>query len=203
MLFIDQWLRTNEPNDGVLVDRLLTYNRFSEVCAPDDFLTVSDSYSIIVILPPPIFLCRSWCQDRQRHGKLEFRFCYARVPAFPCGNTLECVFWARLPCRNAGMAGSPLVLWGSHHRFSDSVYNVLLHDMASALTIFPDMSILSITLGMALISLLFSRQASVVSVMLVLYEYADTTLGLRSLSSTVPRSNLPPTQIIFSPALWI
>ena len=52
MLSIDQCLRTNEPNAGVLVGRLLTYSRFSEACAPDFFLTVSDSYSIIIILPP-------------------------------------------------------------------------------------------------------------------------------------------------------
>ena len=49
MLSIDQWFRTNEPNAGVLVGRLLTYSLFSEVCAPDFFLTVSDSYSIIAI----------------------------------------------------------------------------------------------------------------------------------------------------------
>ena len=58
------------------------------------------------------------------------------------------------------------------------------------------MSILSMRRGMALISLLFSRQASVASVMPVLYEYADTMSGLRPLSSTVPRSALPSTQII-------
>ena len=69
-------------------------------------------------------------------------------------------------------------------------------DMASAVTIFPDMLILSISRGTALISLLFSRQASVANVMPVLYEYADTISGLRPLSSTVPRSALPSTQII-------
>ena len=52
MLSIDQWFRTNEPNAGVLVGRLLTYSLFSEACAPDFFLTVSDSYSIIVMFPP-------------------------------------------------------------------------------------------------------------------------------------------------------
>ena len=52
MLSIDQWLRTRCPNDGVSVGRLLTYSRFSDVRAPVDFLTVWDSYSTIVILPP-------------------------------------------------------------------------------------------------------------------------------------------------------
>lgn len=46
MLSIDQWSRTSEPNAGVSVVRLLTYCLFSAVCAPDDFFTVSDSYSV-------------------------------------------------------------------------------------------------------------------------------------------------------------
>ncbi|EJX01231.1 hypothetical protein EVA_10662 [gut metagenome] len=43
---------------------------------------------------------------------------------------------------------------------------------------------------------LFSLQASVANVIPVLYEYADTISGLRPLSSIVPRSALPSTQII-------
>lgn len=46
MLSIDQWSRTSELNAGVSVVRLLTYSLFSAVCAPDDFFTVSDSYSV-------------------------------------------------------------------------------------------------------------------------------------------------------------
>ena len=52
MLSIDQWLRTSEPNAGMSVGRLLTYSLFSVVCAPDDFFTVSDSYSMTVMFPP-------------------------------------------------------------------------------------------------------------------------------------------------------
>ena len=52
MLSIDQWLRTKCPKAGVSVGRLLTYSRFSEVWAPVDFLTVSDSYSTTVMFPP-------------------------------------------------------------------------------------------------------------------------------------------------------
>ena len=62
MLSINQWLRTNEPNAGVPVSRLLTYRRFSEVCTPDVFLTVSDSYAIIVILPPHFMNYEQWKQ---------------------------------------------------------------------------------------------------------------------------------------------
>lgn len=46
MLSIDQWSHTSELNAGVSVVRLLTYSLFSAVCAPDDFFTVSDSYSV-------------------------------------------------------------------------------------------------------------------------------------------------------------
>lgn len=52
MLSIDQWFRTYAPRAGVQTGRLLTYKLFSEVRTPVDFLTVSASYSIIVILPP-------------------------------------------------------------------------------------------------------------------------------------------------------
>lgn len=51
MLSIDQCLRTNETNAGVSVGRLLTYSLFSAVCVPDDFFTVSESYSITVMFP--------------------------------------------------------------------------------------------------------------------------------------------------------
>ena len=56
MLSIDQCLRTNETNAGVSVGRLLTYSLFSAVCVPDDLFTVSESYSITVMFPPPFFL---------------------------------------------------------------------------------------------------------------------------------------------------
>ena len=52
MLSIDQWSRTYAPRAGVSAGRLLTYNLFSELRAPVDFLTVSASYSIIVMSPP-------------------------------------------------------------------------------------------------------------------------------------------------------
>ena len=68
--------------------------------------------------------------------------------------------------------------------------------MASAVTTFPVILSLSISCGTAFISLLFSWQATVVSVMPVLKEYADTISGLRPFSWTVPRSALPSMQII-------
>lgn len=52
MLSIGQWSYTYAPRADVPVGRLLTYNLFSEVRAPVDFLTVFAFYSIIVILPP-------------------------------------------------------------------------------------------------------------------------------------------------------
>lgn len=52
MLSIDQWLRTMVPSFRVSVGKLLTYKRFSEVCIPVDFLTVDDSYSMMVMFPP-------------------------------------------------------------------------------------------------------------------------------------------------------
>ena len=63
-------------------------------------------------------------------------------------------------------------------------------DMASAVTTFPDMSILSRSNGSAIIPLLFSRQAPVANMMPVVKEYADTISGLRPFSWTVPRPDL-------------
>ena len=48
-------------------------------------------------------------------------------------------------------------------------------DMASAVTIFPAMSSLSISRGTAFITLLFAWQATVARIMPVLNEYADTS----------------------------
>ncbi len=44
------------PDCGVSVGILLAYRRFSEVCTPVDFLTVEDSYYMMVVFPPHFFL---------------------------------------------------------------------------------------------------------------------------------------------------
>ena len=74
-------------------------------------------------------------------------------------------------------------------------------EMASAVTTSPAISNLSSNCGIAVISLLFSRHASVINVIPALNKYAGTISGLRPFCSKVPRIAFPSTHIISRPLM--
>lgn len=78
----------------------------------------------------------------------------------------------------------------------DFVNDIFLHGHGICCDDFPDISIFSISSGTTFISLLFSSQTSVASVMSVLNEWADTISGVRPFFKTVPRSAFPSMQMI-------
>lgn len=84
MLSMDQCLRTMSPNLGVCIGKLVTYRCFSTVHFPVDLLTISDSYSTIVIFPPHFCLSAIMSSPSQMR--------YVRVSILPCPNSGPSVY---------------------------------------------------------------------------------------------------------------